>query len=340
MQSPADFSHDRHPERLPVARMKVAAILGSGFGLYGYLPAVIEAGSDHIVLPERYRAKFSARPELSCFADAIEWVLDENAALERADCVIAALSPELQMRWLSHCRKLPNVERLVLEKPLAPTPGAAASLFNDLIDAAKVFRIGYIFRLTAWGQEMLHAFEEGPRGEMGELHITWRFLAHHYRHPATTWKRYQSSGGGALRFYGIQLIAFLAELGYGNVLCSEISGPDANEIARWSASFSGKGLPNCRVVIDTMAASTEFRIEHIGPGAAVWADQRDPFDGTQDLPLPGELDKRVPLLVRLCRSLWDEQTDSYAWYGSALDLWSAVEKVSLFEVAGLHACEG
>ena len=109
--------------------MSVAAILGSGFGLYGYLPAIIEAGSDRIVLPKRYRAKFSTRPELSRFADAIEWVLDENAALERADWVIAALSPELQMRWLSHCRQLPNVERLVLEKPLAPTPGAAASLF-------------------------------------------------------------------------------------------------------------------------------------------------------------------------------------------------------------------
>ncbi len=302
---------------------------------------MIEAGSDRIVLPKRYRAKFSTRPELSRFADAIEWVYDENAALARADCVILALSPDLQMHWISHCRKLANVERLVLEKPLAPTPDAAASLFDDLIDAAKIFRVGYIFRLTPWGQNMLHALVERPRGgAMGELRITWRFLAHHYRHPSTTWKRFQSSGGGALRFYGIQLIALLAELGYGNVLSSEISGPDADEIVRWSASFSGAGLPRCRVTIDTRAASNEFIIEHTGPGAAVSVDQSDPFEAVAEAPLPGELDKRVPLLVQLCRSLWDEETDSCVWYRSALDLWSAVEAVSLFEVTELHACRG
>ncbi len=321
--------------------MSVAAILGSGFGLYGYLPAIIAAGSDRIVLPKRYLAKFSTRPELSRFADAIEWVYDENAALAQADCVILALSPELQMRWISHCRKLANVERLVLEKPLAPTPDAAASLFADLVGAAKTFRVGYIFRLTPWGRNLLRAFVERPRGgAMGELRISWRFLAHHYRHPSTTWKRYQSSGGGALRFYGIQLIALLAEIGYGNVLSSEISGPDADEIVRWSASFSGPGLPRCSVAIDSKAASNAFIIERTGPGAAVLVDQSDPFEAVPAAPLAGELDKRVPLLVQLCRSLWDEQTDGRVWYRSALDLWSAVEAVSLFEVTDLHACRG
>jgi predicted dehydrogenase len=174
---------------------------------------------------------------------------------------------------------------------------------------------------------------------MGELQIAWRFLAHHYRYPSTTWKRYQSSGGGALRFYGIHLIALLAELGYSNVVSSDISGPDTNEVVRWSASFSGVGLPHCRVSVDTKAASNEFRIEHTGPGAVVLVDQRDPFEASQGVPLPGELDRRVPLLARLCGSLWDEQTGSYAWYRSALDLWSAAENVSRFEVTRAHACQ-
>jgi predicted dehydrogenase len=316
--------------------MSVAAILGSGFGLYGYLPAIIEAGSDRIVLPKRYCAKFSTRPELSRFADAIEWVDDENAAVVRADCVILALNPDLQRQWVSHCRKLANVKRLVLEKPLAPTPDAARSLFTDLIDAAKIFRVGYIFRLTPWGQNMLRASYRG--GADSEWRITWRFLAHHYRYPSTTWKRHPSSGGGALRFYGVQLIALLAELGYSNVLSSQVSGPGADEIARWSASFSGAGLPDCRVTIDSKAASNAFVVERTGPGAAVLADQSDPFEVVPESPFAGELDKRVPLLVRLCRSLWDEQTDCYAWYRSALDLWSDVEDVSRFKLTELHAC--
>jgi predicted dehydrogenase len=318
--------------------MSVAAILGSGFGLYGYLPAIIEAGTDRIVLPKRYRAKFSTRPELSRFADAIEWVLDENAALARADCVILALSPDLQPQWISHCGKLANVERLVLEKPLAPTPDAAASLFDDLIDAAKIFRIGYVFRLTPWGQTMLGARPGGSA--VGELRIAWRFLAHHYRYPSTTWKRYQSSGGGALRFYGIQVLALLAELGYSNVLSSETSGPDADEIVRWSASFSGARLQDCHVTVDSKAVSNAFVIERTGPGAAVLVDQSDPFEAVPAPPPAGTLDKRVPLLVQLCRSLWDQQSDSYGWYRSALDLWSDVENMSRFEVTELQACRG
>jgi predicted dehydrogenase len=339
MRPSAVILDDRHSARSRVGQMSVAAILGSGFGLYGYLPAIIEAGSEHIILPERYRAKFSTRPELSRFADAIEWVVDEDAALKRADCVITALRPDLQMRWVSYCLQLPNVERLLLEKPLTPTPDTALSLFDNLIDARKIFRIGYIFRLTSWGDKMLRSLSRSPNGNgRDELHITWGFLAHHYRHPSATWKRHQSSGGGALRFYGIQLITLLAELGYKNVSSSKIFGPDADEIVRWSASFSGTGLPDCRVAIDTRATSNEFRIERSGPDAMnVLVNQPDPFEATQDAPLPGELDRRVPLLTRLYRSLWDEQTDTYAWYRGTLDLWSAVENVTLFEATGQHS---
>jgi hypothetical protein len=94
------------------------------------------------------------------------------------------------------------------------------------------------------------------------------------------------------------------------------------------------------VTVDSKAASNAFVIERAGPGAAVLVDQSDPFEVVPEPALAGELDKRVPLLVHLCRSLWDEQTDGYAWYRNALDLWSEVENMSRFEVTELQACRG
>ena len=46
------------------------AIRGSGFGLYGYLPALVGCGR-RVVLPERYRARFAERPELAPFANEV-----------------------------------------------------------------------------------------------------------------------------------------------------------------------------------------------------------------------------------------------------------------------------
>ena len=56
------------------------AILGSGFGLYGYLPALVEGCEQPVVLPERYRARFDERSELARFAINVQWEDDESGS--------------------------------------------------------------------------------------------------------------------------------------------------------------------------------------------------------------------------------------------------------------------
>ena len=43
------------------------SIIGSGFGLYGYLPAIIKLHKKGVVLPEKYKEKILLRPELKEF---------------------------------------------------------------------------------------------------------------------------------------------------------------------------------------------------------------------------------------------------------------------------------
>jgi predicted dehydrogenase len=300
------------------------AILGSGFGLYGYLPAFAQARAEDIILPERYRARFATRTELARFAGRVGWSADEADALQRATTVALAKRPADQAALVPQCLVRKNIERLLLEKPLAPTPDAAETLVDQLASSGRTFRIGYTFRGTAWATALAGHLETGSSGT---LSIRWRFMAHHFAHDLQNWKRLHDQGGGAIRFYGIQLIALLAELGYRDVTVSQSSGISANEVDRWTATFSGDALPDCEVVVDSRSDVTEL---HVARRAAdgtshVLVAQRDPFSGAAT----EGLDPRVGLLRELCASLWSDDT-ALPWYGAANALWRKVEAQTVF----------
>lgn len=312
------------------------AILGSGFGLYGYLPALVGGCGQRVVLSERYRARFCERPELARFAGDVQWERDEATALDCADGVVLALRPIEQSEWIPRCLARPNIERLLLEKPLASSPEAAAALFRELTRSRKVIRMGYTFRYTAWAKRMRDAL--GTARESRPLSIQWNFLSHHFRNDLRNWKRFNVSGGGAIRFYGIQLIALLAEIGYRDVIWSRSSGKSVHEVEKWSASFAGPGLPECDIAVDTRAVVDKFGVELLSNSSperhTVFANLIDPFDSTGGACQSGKLDSRVSMLSRLCRSLWEQSSSENVWYEATIELWRRVEEQTRFEMSG------
>jgi hypothetical protein len=310
------------------------SILGSGFGLYGYLPALIGGCAQRIVLPERYRACFFERPELERFIGNVQWVPNENVALDSADGVVIALRPINQSEWIFRCLTRSNIERLLLEKPLAHSPEVAEKVFDSLVRSRKVFRIGYTFRYTAWGKQILKIL--GSKRESGLFIIHWSFLAHHFRHKLHNWKRFNTAGGGAIRFYGIHIIALLAEIGYCDVTVSLTFGASSDEIEKWTAIFVGTSLPECEVVVDTKSTKGEFRVEHVSNSNGVlentvFANLSDPFELRGDVYELGKDDRRVPILSQLCCSLWEEDENEYEWYHAAIKLWLSVESKTQFQ---------
>src|SRR5271154_118804 len=129
--------------------MKVA-ILGSGFGLYGYLPA-LRSLSCQILLPGRYRAVVESREELSALADAIAWTENEEAALDLAEAVAVVRRPADQVELMGKLLRKPTLRRLLLEKPLAPNPIAATGLLDQIEQSGKIMRMGYAFGFADWG---------------------------------------------------------------------------------------------------------------------------------------------------------------------------------------------
>ena len=311
------------------------AILGSGFGLYGYLPALVNGCGQRVVLSERHREPFRLRPELARFVNDVQWERDEARALDVADGVVLALQPRQQSEWIPRCLERPNLKRILVEKPLATSPEAAGALHGDLVGSGKIIRIGYTFRYTDWGERIRVGVKQS--GENKRLLIQWSFLAHHFRHGLGTWKQFTNSGGGAIRFYGIQLIALLAELGYQAAISSQSFGSSGDVVEKWTASFSGAGLPECDVVVDTRSVIEKFRAELLFSSttepAQVFADLSDPFESVT-VESSGGLDRRVPVLSRLCRSLWEQGSDDEGWHKATIDLWRRVEERTTFEQVG------
>jgi predicted dehydrogenase len=310
-------------------------IVGSGFGLYGYLPAVIEATGEGILLPERYRASFLERAELIPFAGAVRWTENETDVLSCARGLVVAVTPSMQRELIAHCLARSNIELLLLEKPLAPSPSAAMELLQDLLHSRINFRIGYTFRYTDWGQQLLSSL--GARMRDGTVVIKWNFMAHHFRHNLDTWKRWESTGGGVVRFYGIHIIALLAEIGYRKVSRSCTFGVSPDELEKWTATFEGANLPICDVMVDTKARSEEFNIEYFPKSNSLMppstlTNLSDPFNQQSVTPNFRRTDRRFPALLELCRSLSSPTTSEYEWYAASLKLWHKVENRTQFKV--------
>jgi len=309
----------------------VLTILGSGFGLYGYLPAVLEWGNHGVVLPERYRETIEKRAELRRYSNRIVWVADRQSSLEAASGAIIAGRPKDQPRTLNQCLGHAHLRQIVLEKPIAPEPSTAQAVLTALIATERQVRIGYLFLLTPWHAALRSALVGGATDEAW-VSISWQFMAHHFTHELDSWKRQATEGGGVIRFYAIHLIACLADCGYATVDSSNVYGPSEDAPERWEARLSGPEVPPCAVVVDSRSQKQEFQITTCArTGRAPLVVALDPFDHAAPIP-PGiaDQDRRVVLLIQLLQSISAADAPIYDLYRRTNDLWSEIETVSSF----------
>lgn len=308
--------------------MSSIGIIGSGFGIYGYLPAIIQSGVVRIYIPVKYQKKILKRSELRPYKDSVTWVSDEKELLDKVNFLVLAVPPDIQFMLLERFLGDERLKKLILEKPLAETPEKASSLLNKLIESNKKFRIGYNFRHASWSKQIADLInKKDTYNNVDRISINWSFLAPHFNTIEPIWKRFNSKGGGALRFYGIHLIALLAEFGYCQPLISKKFFSSKDEVSRWSCTFSGDQLPAFDVVVDSKASISKFLVSsYVGSiKTEIYSDQ-SPFINTSVSQLPGE-DSRVPYLVNFFKS-FEEPELYFKWYCETINLWQQVEDIS------------
>jgi hypothetical protein len=295
-------------------------IIGSGFGLYGYLPAIVEGFGETVVLPRAYEGKVRARVELANTLTNIHWAKDEDVGLSQATTVVIATTPQRQFETVLRCVSLLNIEKLILEKPIAATPAQASILVERLGATGKRYRIGFTFLYTSWHKQL-----EWSKllFSTNELYFTWTFKADHFVKDLDTWKRNRTEGGGVLRFYGIHLVALLASKGYDGVRESKIEGDRPDEPLRWRALFTGVGLPNCHVFVDSLCVEKRFEISQNHDGhEQIIISATSPFESERS---PQCADSRIGSLVGLINSFDENDEDFKLYYTKVINLWALIE---------------
>ena len=297
------------------------SILGSGFGLYGYLPALIRCGHE-VLLPDSYRATLEHRSDLRDLVKAIHWRKDEEAIRGEATACIVSRRPSDQSAWLDRFVRTARASSYILEKPLGVSPASAFKLLGLLEASQKKYRIAYTFRFLPWAQKLKTATAWSDTTE--HIRIEWKFRSHHYLHQKQNWKRRVSEGGGALRFYGIHIIGLLAEIGYHDVTQSHCYANTSDECESWSAIFTGPNLKECHVLVDTNSDDTLFKIAGLNNGHPI-LEQPGPFESAVR---SDGFDTRVAALEQLCESLTGETEPFYPWYATSIELWRLTEAAS------------
>jgi predicted dehydrogenase len=299
----------------------VFTIVGGGFGLYGYLPALLNVTRDGVVLlAEKYRKVIESRSELRCCMGSIEWCPSIVDALSVASGAVIATPPSAQKTLVEDILSIRKVKKLIIEKPICPKPNDSISLISALAVQSKHFRVGYTFLHTDWYRE-LQADLWRPAAK---LHINWVFKADHFIRDKDTWKKYHSLGGGVMRFYGIQLLAVLASLGYSQVASSQLFSRFPDQPEAWIARFSGTNVPPCLVYIATNSNHNDFHIEVREDATKVRFLYNDvsPFRNTTN---NSNQDSRVSILERLIYSMDGNDEHYMMLYNATNALWAHTE---------------
>lgn len=197
-------------------------ILGSGFGMYGYAPAVRQIGYPVLTLA-RYKDTLFARPELKRNLNDFIFFENEQDLIEQSDYLVIARQPSNQFRLvMDYIDILATKKHLFLEKPLSNSLVNSSIMLNLIEQGETPFTVAYLFKYSAWFS-LIHSAVLETNHDIG---IEWEI-------PRTSsdWKNSASDGGGPLNFYGVHFLWMLIHLGVNPKFIKIRSGLDTFHIS-------------------------------------------------------------------------------------------------------------
>jgi predicted dehydrogenase len=183
-------------------------IIGSGFGLYGYLPAIVNSGNVPFVLKSRFPL-ISERVELLSFENSCKSTSSIGEMVQNCDAIVLATPPNVKLNLLFELIHDSGVSHLFLEKPLGVSPYEGSKILSELVKEKKSFSIAYLFLWTDWFKKILEMTKQSHESIPLCIDITWTVAK-----PDQSWKSEVKLGGGLVDFLATHFFAMYWKLGY------------------------------------------------------------------------------------------------------------------------------
>ena len=294
-------------------------IYGSGFGIYGYLPAILKHSLNILYLPKDYHLKIKKRPELRKFSNQIYWKDNKELCLINSKNIILSIPPKPQKLLIeSFFQKIPKdilIKKMIyLEKPVCENPEASKELIKVLNEKKISYKINYSFLYTDWFSNLKTNFLDSKNN----IVINWNFIGNHFL-KKINWKGYHDQGGGVVRFYSIHIIALAAYFNFSKFIDGHIEYYDDKKSIPRRLFLKISNIKGCilEVNVDSFSNKKEFHISIDGENKL---SLNNPFESKI---IDNNQDIRVPVIENY---LYGNDLFNKKLYESVIDLWFKIEK--------------
>lgn len=183
------------------------AIVGSGFGLYGQLPAFNSITNCEIVA---ICGKKTERLINYCKSIGLKKIYtdwQEMLRREKLDVVAIAVNPSLQYEIAK--KAIEKGINVFAEKPLAANVRQAKELLKLAKKNKIIHAIDFIFPEIDLWQKAKRLIDDKALGELKHISVNWDFLSFDIKNRIYSWKTVVKEGGGALSFYFSHTLYYL-----------------------------------------------------------------------------------------------------------------------------------
>lgn len=182
-------------------------IIGSGFGLYGLLPAFNSIKNCRVIC-----VCGNKTPRLLNYCKSIKLrniYTDWKAMLdnEDLDAVALAVPPDIQYQIAKYAIK--KKIHVFAEKPLAANYKQALELTRLAKNARIVNMVDFIFSEIEEWAKVKNIIAKKIYGKLKHISVNWNFLSYDIKNKISSWKTDVKKGGGALSFYFSHALYYL-----------------------------------------------------------------------------------------------------------------------------------
>ncbi len=182
-------------------------IVGSGFGLYGLLPAFHSLRNCQVVSICGHKnsrlLEFCKGINLNNIYE--DW--QDMLAQEQLDAIALAVPPLIQYQIA--CIAIKKGLHIFAEKPLTVTLLQARELYKLAVKNKITSAVDFIFpEIDEW-RKIKEFLDSKKYGKLNYIAVNWDFLSYDIKHKKSSWKTDVGKGGGALSFFFSHVLYYL-----------------------------------------------------------------------------------------------------------------------------------
>lgn len=273
-------------------------ILGSGFGLYGYLPAICQYYPDKsIFLINKAKLILNSRSEIHNYQKNIIWKEDYEDIIKSSEFLIISYPPFETKKLIKLILSSSKIKKIIIEKPICETPENALFFLNQMKKANIKIASSFIFIYTEW----FNFFESSDI----DIKIHWQIVNKNHKN---SWKWNPQLGGGLLSFYGIHLLSICAYLNF------KIKKIIKNDLNRFEAIFQ-RNTREILIKINYSSSKTFFKINNS-------FSEETPFGKLKSLKIE---DFRVSFIKDLLNDFEKDNNDLEKLLRKTILLWKSID---------------